>query len=244
MKIRFIIIDALSYFRHNTRRTISTVVNSIPFALNSPDSKIKVNVEEPLAASGLNYTIIYDKYDPINASVSENLVQWASGEKTKAIQTVEHAILDGTTLTAVGQVRFTNGDLVVGPPTNGRQYFLSKLPLDGLIRDKKSGNKIWKYVTIAFSLTGGVLFLLWLYKKWRRRREQVVNFGVNPANVADTPELEAADEQSCVICLTRRRNVVILDCGHICACRLCATQVKTCPVCRAEIVRLVPTYQS
>lgn len=204
-----------------------------------------MNVDEPLAASGLDYNIVYDKYDPVNASVSENLVQWASGEKTKGIQTVEDAILEGTTLTAVGQVRLTNGDLVVGPPTNGRHYFLSKLSLDGLIRDKKSGNKIWKYVTIAFSLTGGILFLLWLYKKWRRRREQVVDFGVNHADVAaDATELEAPDEQSCVICLTRRRNVVILDCGHICACRLCATQVNTCPVCRAEIVRLVPTYQS
>lgn len=220
-------------------------MNSVPFILTSPRSKIRVKVDEPLTASGLEYNVIFDKYDPVSASVSENLVQWASGEKTKGIQTVEDAILEGTTLTAVGQVKMTNGDLIVGPPVNSQQYFLSKLPLDALVRERKHSYKIWKFVTLAFSISGGILFLFWLYKKWRRQREQAVDFELNRAEVnVDWENEEAADEQSCVICLARRRNVVILNCGHICACRVCAMQVNTCPVCRAEIVRLIPTYQS
>ena len=219
------------------------MVNSVPFSLNSPNNKIKVAVKEPLSASGLTYNVIYDRYEPVNSSVSENIVQWASGEKTKGIQTVEDAILEGTTLTAVGRVKLENGSLLVSPPAETHTYFLSKLSLDSLVRERKSSFRILKYVMVFFSVTGGLFLLYWLYKKWRRRGQQAVVFGEMADEDFANAE-EGANEQNCVICLTRRRNVVILDCGHICVCRVCAVQVDVCPICRSLIARLVPTYQS
>ncbi|CAB4018219.1 Mitochondrial ubiquitin ligase activator of NFKB 1 [Paramuricea clavata] len=237
---------------HDTKRMISSVVNHVSFSLNSANSSHRVIVDEPLSMSGLEYSRIYNKYDPLNSlSVSTNIVQWASGEKTKGIQTIEDGLLDGTALTAVGKVTLRGGTLKIKHPDT-YEYILSKLPLEGIIREKTRSIRRWKYVTIGFTITGGVLLLMWLYRQWRRRSQQVIggNRFIPPAPPPifdkgfDQSVSEAGEEQSCVICLTQPRNVVILDCGHICACRACATQVDTCPICRAEIARLVPTYQS
>ena len=43
----------------------------------------------------------------------------------------------------------------------------------------------------------------------------------------------------CVVCLEAKREVILLDCGHVCSCRKCADilwlEEQLCPVCRAEI---------
>nr|XP_009489157.1 PREDICTED: mitochondrial ubiquitin ligase activator of nfkb 1-A-like [Pelecanus crispus] len=59
---------------------------------------------------------------------------------------------------------------------------------------------------------------------------------------------EAGDggpEDSCVICLTRPRECVLLGCGHICCCFRCfqALPARLCPICRGPIDRVVPLYQ-
>ncbi|XP_028396683.1 mitochondrial ubiquitin ligase activator of NFKB 1-like [Dendronephthya gigantea] len=238
---------------HDTTRTISSVVNHVPFSLNA--SRHSVTIDEPLSASGLELNRIYSKYEPVDPrSISTSLVQWVSGEKTKGIQTIEDGLLEGTSLTAVGKITLRNGILKMRPPEN-EEYILSKLPLDGIIREKTKSLRIWKYVTMSFAFAGGVLLLIWFYRWWRKRRrrwqaapqaaprrddmDRVIHLVLSGGETS-----EAGEGQSCVICLTRPRNVVILDCGHICACRECLRQVNNCPICRAEIVRLVPTYQS
>lgn len=55
----------------------------------------------------------------------------------------------------------------------------------------------------------------------------------------------AGDTQSCVICLERPREVVILDCGHICTCLSCAGDLphpQKCPMCRQDISRVIPVF--
>ena len=235
----------LIFFRQDIKRTISTVINDIPFSLNS--GRHKVIVDEPLSASGLEYTRIYDKYEPLNSlSVPANIFQWASGDMTKGIQIVEDGLLEGTTLTAVGKVTLRGGTLKIKQP-DAYEFILSKLPFDSIIREKTSSVRRWKYVTIGFAIAGSLLLTIWAYKKWRRRSAHVAfdrYIRVQFNEGSDQNLQDANEDQSCVICLTQRRNVVILDCGHICACRACATQLDTCPICRAEIIRLVPTYQS
>ena len=225
---------------------LSEAVNHVPFSLDSTTSPYRVVVDEPLSASGLEYNRVYDHYEPLKlSSVSDNLIQWATGEKAKGIQTIEDGLLEGTSLTAVGKVTLRNAILKIKNP-DGYEYILSKLPLEGIIRDKTKSVRRWKYVTVGFAVAGGLLLLIWYIK--RRRSGGVVS----DRNTLDLMNDEWFDEnmslqgkeQPCVICLTQRRNVVILDCGHICACRSCAMRVDICPICRARIVRLVPTYQS
>lgn len=56
----------------------------------------------------------------------------------------------------------------------------------------------------------------------------------------------AADAEGgeCVICLTKRRDVVILNCRHVCLCRSCAAVTSStwsfqCPVCRGRVEMMV-----
>jgi len=43
------------------------------------------------------------------------------------------------------------------------------------------------------------------------------------------------DSKLCVICIENPKDVVIIPCGHLCACTKCIEGVKLCPVCRGEI---------
>ncbi len=47
-------------------------------------------------------------------------------------------------------------------------------------------------------------------------------------------------DQLCVICQDRKKNCMIVDCGHLCLCVTCSrtlllSQDKKCPLCRKEI---------
>ena len=52
--------------------------------------------------------------------------------------------------------------------------------------------------------------------------------------------------RSCVVCLGQQREVILLDCGHVCVCADCATEIMRtrplCPVCRASIARVAPAF--
>ncbi|CAK9014352.1 unnamed protein product [Durusdinium trenchii] len=46
---------------------------------------------------------------------------------------------------------------------------------------------------------------------------------------------EAVSDRSCVACLDRLANTVLLRCRHLCVCEGCAQRVKQCPVCRQHV---------
>uniref|UniRef100_A0A8B9UNT7 RING-type domain-containing protein n=1 Tax=Anas zonorhyncha TaxID=75864 RepID=A0A8B9UNT7_9AVES len=62
----------------------------------------------------------------------------------------------------------------------------------------------------------------------------------------EEPEAEGGLEDSCVVCLSRPRECVLLGCGHICCCFRCfqALPTRLCPICRGPIDRVVPLYQA
>jgi len=52
------------------------------------------------------------------------------------------------------------------------------------------------------------------------------------------------DEKACVVCLTNKLNTCILDCGHVCACSACVEALKTCPLCRRDIRKVVQIFMA
>ena len=229
--------------RHDTERTISSSVSSVPFVLSG--KAFNVCVSDPLAAQNLEYKTVFDKFEPAsNQTVTDSLLQWASGDKTKGFQIIEEMLEVGSTLTGVGEIRLTEDGVVrLGPPAPGFTYFLSQLTIDGIVKQFQSNKKIWKTVSFVFACGSGILFLVSFYFYWRRRKERLENQEILRQIREDDQGFEQNGEV-CVICLDQPRNVVILDCGHICACRGCAEQLHECPVCRARIARLIPTYHA
>ena len=87
------------------------------------------------------------------------------------------------------------------------------------------------------------------YKKWKvyrsaqRSREALQQIVQERSDDGPVPE-----GQSCVVCLSQQREVILLDCGHVCVCADCATEIMRtrpqCPVCRSSIDRVAPAFIS
>ena len=85
------------------------------------------------------------------------------------------------------------------------------------------------------------------YKAWQSRREMMRAVNELRAARERGGRDEDDDSQTCVICLSNPREVVILDCGHICVCLSCAEALphpQHCPVCRQNVTRVIPVYVS
>ena len=52
------------------------------------------------------------------------------------------------------------------------------------------------------------------------------------------------DGRKCKICMDKDIKIVFLNCGHVCACSMCASSCVACPFCRAEIDKFVKMYFS
>lgn len=60
----------------------------------------------------------------------------------------------------------------------------------------------------------------------------------------DTESRAADSNLNCVICLSNPRELVLLDCGHVCLCMDCFEQLPSpvCPVCRQAYRDFAPCY--
>jgi hypothetical protein len=56
-------------------------------------------------------------------------------------------------------------------------------------------------------------------------------------------EAELPEGSECVVCLAAPRECVLLECGHACVCEQCSATLVTCPLCRANIERVVRMFQ-
>lgn len=158
----------------------------------------------------------------------------------------------GTTLTGVGEVILdSDGTLSLRPPSNGSRYFLSLPDFDTLREENESTAFGWKVLAVTSALVGAaVLFWVGLryyrhLERCRKREQEARDFERLTAGVSGTPaSLDNHIENACVICLTQPRNCILLDCGHVCCCYTCyqALPQQRCPICRQDIIRVVPLY--
>ncbi|EDW90965.1 uncharacterized protein LOC6530326 [Drosophila yakuba] len=63
----------------------------------------------------------------------------------------------------------------------------------------------------------------------------------------DSENAGSASRESCVVCMTQSRNVVVMPCRHLCLCKECSQQLlllldDRCPVCRRNITSFLLVY--
>lgn len=245
-----------TYFRTERSKALRNTTNWVPFVLQK-DRNV-VQVDQPTEAYDLEeqLTIIYDHYSPQQGSFSQNVMDWISGDKTKGIEEVESLLMEGTRLNAVGELVIENNTIHIRPPSNGALYILTTLSHAELVKSFEAKSWWFKIFTVVFGLVGVsvlVVYLERLYRKMQirrdaeRNRERVEEYRRRLASQHnDRVERQNPELQICVICLTNPRETVLLDCGHVCLCYDCVDMLPTmhCPICRANITRIVPTFLS
>jgi len=53
---------------------------------------------------------------------------------------------------------------------------------------------------------------------------------------------EVPDKDQCIVCMERRIDCVLLECGHLAVCFVCGKHLTECPICRNKIERVVHTF--
>ncbi|KAM9354781.1 mitochondrial ubiquitin ligase activator of nfkb 1-A-like [Pholidichthys leucotaenia] len=242
-------------------RVLHQRVNTVPFSLVGPD-RTAVTVLSPLQASGVHTEITYERFHEANYSFFDAVGQYFSGVKRKGQLDIEEMLKVGTILTGVGRiVQDTDGSLSLQPPSDGSQYFLSMADFDTLRGEHATKAFTLKALAATSALAGAAVLLcvgLRYYRHQKRRQQQELDRQESErvrteatrvhVDIAGPGALQTgANEQRdmCVICLSEPRNCILLDCGHICCCFTCyqALLQNKCPICRRNIVRVLPIYQ-
>ena len=87
-------------------------------------------------AAVLDLDVTMDSFESAPSNLSDNVWGWFVGDRPKGVQTTEKMLLNGTTLTAIGELAISKdtGDIKIQAPSNGENY---KKPLTyGPIRDR------------------------------------------------------------------------------------------------------------
>ncbi|XP_047445517.1 mitochondrial ubiquitin ligase activator of nfkb 1-A [Mugil cephalus] len=242
----------------DNERVVHESVNMVPFVLVGTN-EAEVRVLCPLQASGTHMEVTYEEFDQAKSGFMDLVGQFISGEKLKGQLKIEEMLKVGTTLTGVGEVILdADNTLSLRPPSNGSQYFLSLVDFDTLREEKESAAVGWKVLAVTSALVGAAV-LSWAGLRYyrhiqhRRKREQeardferLMAEASRPSAAQDAMQDGAGNHtgSTCVICLTQPRNCILLDCGHVCCCYTCyqALPQHRCPICRQNIVRVVPLY--
>jgi len=222
---------------YKEKRSISNQWSFVPFSLCRSGSKIRVSVQKPLEADELNLTTVYDKYRPSEATAADKVVDFLfSNKHVVGVQSIEKMLLPNAQLTAIGQVVLHDGHIRIEPSDQGLRYYLTSDSIESLVRSEESVGFIVKVVAGVFLGIGGVLCGKWLYDYYKSYQEELEYRRLELENNTNI------GEDKCVICLVKPKNIVLIPCGHVCACKKCLEQLDKCPMCRRPIERKIPIF--
>lgn len=208
------------------------------------------------------------------STFSKILTELTMSESVRGIETTERVLREGTQLTAFGQIeKIKLEPSLFSWLTRQNKYNLSRLSeatnkdkafiLTSLSRteliDRLSGvTKGLKICLIIFGSIGVAVGAYCAYKFLKdylakRRQERMLararaerlKMKKNAAQRRTTGSNAANDDQStCVVCLTNPRELVLLDCGHVCLCMDCLEKMtsRQCPICRQNYRTYVSCY--
>ena len=177
------------------------------------------------------------------------------GDVSKGYQETEEILRVGTNLFGAGELVLKGDEIRLNPPHSltGAKFILTSLTKAEVVRRLQSKATMYKVVAGIFGAAGVVIIYLCvkkLYMGWREKKEIQRAYEEfrqwREARDATMEEEGVVDDPTaCVVCLEQPRDVVLLECGHICVCMSCANALphpRKCPVCRSSVERVVPTF--
>jgi len=230
-------------------RRITQTKNGVPFGLKgltSSSQGVILEVESPFEAISENLLQpVSTNFNPTNATVASTLMGFFTGVASKGIESTEEFLPLDAFVTGIGQVTKEGaGQYKLSPPLeeSSLPYMLTSLTSESLVKKLESRRNVIKFFAFVFLavgiLVGGRrLHKLWRYYETERMRERILK----RRSEIETQGL--SDAQICIICLSNPREVILLDCGHVCVCADCVDKLDgKCPVCRNTIVTARAAY--
>jgi len=207
-------------------------------------------------ASRVDLDTVYDQFESAPGGFSNHIWGWVVGDMHKGVQKTEMMLTKNTTMTGIGELVAGPDGVKLQPPSDGRPFYLVKSTLASLVKETETSRTVVKVMLILFGGVGVCIAgaAAWkFYKKLKAEKEVRVNQDRLDSIRADRETRSAAregrelpDSMQCVVCLGAEREVILLNCGHVCVCADCAEQLlqggHQCPVCRAVIERVMPAY--
>jgi hypothetical protein len=66
----------------------------------------------------------------------------------------------------------------------------------------------------------------------------------NQNNNNNSNQNNLSDNGLCIVCMDAPFETVFLECGHLACCLSCSGKLKLCPICRNQIVRVIPVFRA
>ena len=243
--------------RNDVKRVMRDSLTAVPFCLRGDErgggegcgGAAGVAVHEPLEAHFLasDLRITHDEFTP--APLGGAFVRGIDrlfGEVSRGLQHTERMLETGAHLTGFGRLTLAgNGRVSLSPPLGDGGYVLTTQTRDDVVRVVRSEARAIAVVAAVAAAVGAAVAAYW----WRRQRSEREKLDAVLERVRSRRDsgASAIEGDPCVVCLGRPRELVLLPCGHVCVCADCCQALPapaTCPVCRAEVERVVATYVS
>lgn len=246
------------HFRSDVTNIIQDKVQSVPFVLRRwfcKESQTEIVVDNPTSASFLmeSLTVTHDSFKHSQGgNILSRGLDLMYGDVSKGIHHNEKMLLTNTLLLGIGEIALNEGKLHLLPPRDKQMYILTTMSRAEVIRSLSSRSVIAKILVITTGVIGSSLVAYIIYKQikqWRQGRardsllREINELREQAANRANNSNNEYGS--SCIVCFTNRREIVLLNCGHICLCAECVLMLPEpllCPVCRSPVERYILTY--
>jgi len=234
-------------------RTIHQAHNAVPFALRNvledrhrSSEKFLVHIENPFDADDESlFLTTSTNFTPSNSSVASTVMGFFTGVAVRGVERTEEVLPVNTVITGIGSlVKDASGNVKLVTPKDEDQYrfILSTLPVESIVKKLEGRNTVLKVAICVVVSVGAViavrrLRLLWKERQMQRMRDVILR----QRSQVDIEGL--SDVQICTVCLTNPREVILLNCGHVCVCADCCMKINgKCPVCRSPVVATHPAY--
>lgn len=259
----------------DVKNVIRDTLEMIPFYLVPHGEGLhttKVLVTEPNSAHHIDeeLSVTHENFIQTPSDIIKKGMELISGEVHKGYQETEKMLLVGRHLMAIGKIVKEGEEIKMMPPSSDFRYILSQKTKDELVRLHRNKATIYKVLVGVLGVAGATLICVLVYRYYKkiknykdeqRRKEEFqrlrdreeqrrarIAHRTNPETLLSNTNSNTSDnwdQLKCVVCLTNEREVVLLNCGHVCVCGDCAfalPEPKKCPVCRERVERFVTTF--
>lgn len=212
-------------------------------------------------ATGFVLPVASEVFEESGRSLVRGTLDYLQGLKMLGVKRIERVLPTGTSLTIVGEAAKDDvGTVRIQRPHKG-PFYISPKSIDQLITNLGKWARWYKYASVGLTAFGvyliakhAVQYIMERRRRWELQKKVLAaaarRSGKDEEDANDKTESGSDGTKKdrlmpdlCVICLEQEYNAVFVQCGHMCCCTTCSSQLTNCPLCRRRIEQVVKTFR-